>query len=440
MIFDSIKAKFIIATCLAVIVSCTLVYHAAGGDNWQYFSLLMLFILPIALAIALYCYSSIDKNFQSLKLGLLNLKDNEFTVSLPVIANDEFSQLNQLFNEASLSLRKEKQHIYQRELLLDKVIESSPLAMTLVDDTDHVIYANSSAKALLNDGKRFEGNSFTEMRKHWPESLTQAIAADKDGLFTIEDDDEVHTWHISRGQFLLNNQYHHLFLFKQLTREIGRQEVAVWKKVIRVISHELNNSLAPISSMAHSGQLIANNLAHDKLVLVFSTIKDRVEHLNRFISGYAKFAKLPMPIIEKNNWYDLIEKLKEQSTFIVEGDLPSQPAYFDVAQIEQVLINLLKNAVEANSDDNQITLAVNLLKGGCQITIADRGTGMSDIVLHNALIPFYSTKQSGTGLGLALCREIIEAHDGQISLNNRQNGGLIVRIFLPQGINEKAPE
>lgn len=431
MILGSIKAKFIFSTCLAVTVSSTLIYNAAGGDDWQYFSLLMLFILPLAIAIALYCYSSVEKNFQSLKLGLLNLKDNEFTVSLPVIANDEFSQLNQLFNEVSASLRKEKQHIYQRELLLDKVIESSPLAMTLVDDTDHVIYANSSAKALLNEGKRFEGHSFTAMRKNWPESLVQAIAADKDGLFTLEDNGETHTWHISRGQFLLNNQYHHLFLFKQLTREISRQEVAVWKKVIRVISHELNNSLAPISSMAHSGRLIANKLEHDKLVLVFSTIKDRVEHLNRFISGYAKFAKLPMPIIEKTSWFQLIEKLKQQSTFTVEGDLPSQPAYFDVAQIEQVLINLLKNAVEANSDHNNITLAVSLLKGGSQITIADRGTGMSDIVLHNALIPFYSTKQSGTGLGLALCREIIEAHDGQISLNNRQDGGLIVRIFLP---------
>jgi two-component system nitrogen regulation sensor histidine kinase NtrY len=431
MILGSIKAKFIFSTCLAVTLSSTLIYNAAGGDDWQYFSLLMLFILPLAIAIALYCYSSVDKNFQSLKLGLLNLKDNEFTVSLPVIANDEFSQLNQLFNEVSASLRKEKQHIYQRELLLDKVIESSPLAMTLVDDTDHVIYANSSAKALLNEGKRFEGDSFTAMRKNWPESLVQAIAADKDGLFTLEDNGETHTWHISRGQFLLNNQYHHLFLFKQLTREISRQEVAVWKKVIRVISHELNNSLAPISSMAHSGRLIANKLEHDKLVLVFSTIKDRVEHLNRFISGYATFAKLPMPIIEKTSWFQLIEKLKQQSTFTVEGDLPSQPAYFDVAQIEQVLINLLKNAVEASSDHNNITLAVSLLNGGSQITIADRGTGMSDIVLHNALIPFYSTKQSGTGLGLALCREIIESHDGQISLNNRQDGGLIVRIFLP---------
>ncbi|MFT5755436.1 MAG: two-component system nitrogen regulation sensor histidine kinase NtrY [Alteromonadaceae bacterium] len=435
MILTSIKGKFIFSTSLATTISSALVYSATGGDDWQYFSLLMLFILSLTVAIALYCYSSVDKNFQSLELGLLNFKDNEFTVSLPVTTNNEFSQLNQLFNEVSTSLRKEKQHIYQRELLLDKVIESSPLAMTLVDDNDHVIYANSSARALLNKGKRFEGGIFSEMKKNWPESLVQAISADKDGLFTIEENDEndeTHTWHISRGQFLLNNQYHHLFLFKQLTREISRQEVAVWKKVIRVISHELNNSLAPISSMAHSGQLIANKLNHDKLSLVFSTIKGRVEHLDKFISGYATFAKLPMPIIEKVSWQQVIEKLKQQTPFVVDGDLPNQPAYFDLAQIEQVLINLLKNAGEANSASHHISLAVNLLKDGCQITIADRGTGMSDIVLQNALIPFYSTKQSGTGLGLALCREIIEAHDGQISLNNRHDGGLIVRIFLPK--------
>lgn len=436
MMLCSIKTKLLLITSLAVTISCMLIFIATGNGDWQYFSLLLLFILPLVIAIALYCYSGTDKKFQSLELGLLNFKDNEFTVSLPTTANDEFSHLNQLFNEVSANLRKEKQHIYQRELLLDKVIESSPLAMILVDDADHVIYANSSAKTLLNEGKRIEGVLFSKMKKNWPESLVQAISADKDGLFTIEENDETHTWHISRGQFLLNNQYHHLFLFKQLTREISRQEVIVWKKVIRVISHELNNSLAPISSMAHSGQLIANKLNHDKLVLVFSTIKDRVEHLNRFISGYAKFAKLPMPIIEKNSWQMMIEKLKQQTPFVIEGNLPSQPVYFDVAQIEQVLINLLKNSIEAGSTHHQITLAVNLLNNGCQITIADRGTGMSDIVLQNALIPFYSTKQSGTGLGLALCREIIEAHDGQISLNNRHDGGLIVRIFLPQYTDE----
>lgn len=431
MISWSIKTKLLFAACAAVGVSCALIFIAAGGTDWFYFSVLMFFIFPTSIAIVLYLYSGTDQKFRALKLGLLNFKDNEFTVSLAVSGNDEFSQLNQLFNDVSESLRKEKQHIYQRELLLDKVIESSPLAMILVDDVDHVIYANSSARYLLNEGKRIEGCTFSKMKKQWPNSLVQAISSDKDGLFTIEENDETHTWHISRGQFLLNNQYHHLFLFKQLTKEISRQEVAVWKKVIRVISHELNNSLAPISSMAHSGQLITNKLAHDKLSLVFSTIQGRVEHLNRFISSYAKFAKLPMPITEKASWCSMIEKLKQQFPFVVEDELPHQPAYFDVVQIEQVLINLLKNAVEA-SPDNNITLAVMSLNEGFQITIADRGTGMSDTTLQNALIPFYSTKQSGTGLGLALCREIIEAHDGHISLNNRHDGGLIVRIFIPQ--------
>ncbi len=108
-----------------------------------------------------------------------------------------------------------------------------------------------------------------------------------------------------------------------------------------------------------------------------------------------------------------------------------QPGRFDTAQIEQVLINLIKNAHESGSAQEDVSLAIHVLGRDVRIEVADRGPGMSETVLAQALLPFYSTKRSGTGLGLALAREIAEAHGGRIALTNRDGGGLRVSLLLP---------
>jgi signal transduction histidine kinase len=164
---------------------------------------------------------------------------------------------------------------------------------------------------------------------------------------------------------------------------------------------------------------------------VFATIEERARHLEGFIRGYASFAKLPSPRLEAVTWPALVERLRSQIDFVPEGELPEEPARLDVPQVEQALLNLLKNAHESGSPPEGVTLRVRRLPGQLRIEVGDRGTGMSDAVLANALVPFYSTKRSGTGLGLALAREIAEAHGGRISLGNRKEGGLVVTLVLP---------
>ncbi|XQW84233.1 sensor histidine kinase [Thalassotalea piscium] len=429
--FNTVKSR-LITICLSLVwLSNSLLFYFLGEDDWRYFLLILLFITAVTVSLINYFFASLARKFVALEAGLLNFKDNEFSNSLTIHGRDELSQLCILYNDVAEKLRKEKQHIYQRELLLDKVIESSPIVMFLVDDDDYFVYSNTATRHLLNEGKRLEGETFSQLVKQWPESLQSALIEHQDGLFTIEQEDVVDTWHLSRGNFLLNNKKHRLFLLKCMTRELNRQEVAVWKKVIRVISHELNNSLAPISSVTHSGKVIASKLPNDKLVLIFDTIQERVEHLNHFILGYARFAKLPTPLIKNVDLVLFIEKLATQFSFILETQVPNEILPIDASQIEQVFINLLKNADESGSAKDEIMMAFQLLENTIKITIKDRGTGMSEAVLKNALIPFYSTKQSGTGLGLALCREMIEAHNGRISLHNRKGGGLAVTIQLP---------
>ncbi|HSK01371.1 MAG TPA: HAMP domain-containing sensor histidine kinase, partial [Kofleriaceae bacterium] len=225
---------------------------------------------------------------------------------------------------------------------------------------------------------------------------------------------------------------HELFMLRHLTVELHRQEVRTWKKVIRVISHELNNSLAPIASLAHSGAELLKRGQHDQLDKVFTTIAERARHLEQFIQGYARFAKLPAPRPEPTGWPELVERLRGQIAFEVDGALPDAPARLDPAQLEQALVNLLRNAHESGSPADDVRLRVRRLPNAVAIEVSDRGAGMTEAVLSNALLPFYSTKRGRTGLGLALVREIAEAHGGRVSLANRQGGGVHVTITLPQ--------
>lgn len=132
------------------------------------------------------------------------------------------------------------------------------------------------------------------------------------------------------------------------------------------------------------------------------------------------------------HWRGFLEGLRRQIGFELEMRDADVEGRIDLAQIEQALLNLLKNAHESGTTADGVSVRVSRLPGWVRIEVMDRGTGMNDAVLQNALVPFYSTKRNGTGLGLALTREIIEAHGGRLSLHNRDGGGLCVAIQLPE--------
>jgi nitrogen fixation/metabolism regulation signal transduction histidine kinase len=385
--------------------------------------------LPLVL-LARAAIRPIRRLLRALSGSVASYRDGDYSLSLASRRSDELGALIAAHNALGQALRGQRQNLVQRELLLDTVMQHTPTALLLVDAHERVVYANLAARHLLNDGKSPLGLPFAELLEGCPPEIRQALAAGQDSLTSVPLDGSEEVFHLSRRDFRLQGRPHRLYLVQRMTRELSRQEVAAWKRVIRVISHELNNSLAPISSLAHSGMELARRGDMQRLPQVFSGIGERARHLHGFIASYADFARLPAPRCAPIEWAPFIDGLRQHATFVLVGKLPDRPGWFDAAQIEQVLINLLKNAHESGSAPDAVQ--VGIVAGADQrIIVSDRGPGMNESVLAQALLPFYSTKRSGTGLGLALAREITEAHGGRIALANRDGGGLRVSLILP---------
>jgi nitrogen fixation/metabolism regulation signal transduction histidine kinase len=469
----SLGARVRLAVALAVLMTAGVVAAALLWFEARVAILLAVAVcVPVAMWLALRATKPWTDTLTALKDGVASLRDHDFSLSIARGTSDELGELVEAYNSLGSVLRRERLDLHQRELMLDTVIQTSPLALVLTNAQARIVFSNIAARQLLNAGRKLEGLDFTEVLKQAPEPLREAIAGGTDTLFTVQEGAEANVFHVAQRHFVLNAQEHRLVLLKQLTRELAAQEVAVWKKVIRVIAHELNNSLAPISSLANSGLMLARasrDVARSpasasqgadafapaapgeagepeipaepplspeaaRLERVFTTIADRAAHLASFIDGYARFAKLPKPRLASISWKQFVGRLEGAGIFRLTAPLPDAVATFDATQLEQVMINLLKNAAESGSAPEAIELSVRATGDGWMLEVADRGSGLSEDTLRDALVPFYSTKPSGTGLGLTLCREIVDAHGGRLSIANRQGGGAVVALWLPSSL------
>jgi two-component system, NtrC family, nitrogen regulation sensor histidine kinase NtrY len=413
--------------------------HLMPGRPLAVLGICLLCVVPIAMITIRAQIQTILSLFRALEGTVTSYRDGDFSFSLHWSQNDELADLVRAHNALGEVLREQRLGLVQRELLLDTMVQNTPVAMLLVADAPGnrdsgaraIVYANLAARQLLFEGRKLEGHALDAVLAHSVPALVEALERGGDGLFTAGDGEDEEVYHLARRQFSLNGRRHELLLLRQLTAELRRQEVQTWKKVIRVISHELNNSLAPLASLAHSGAELVRRGQTERLPQILQTIGERTRHLESFILGYARFAKLPAPRLEPVPWPAFADRLAAQVAFRLAGALPEEPGRIDVAQMEQALLNLLKNAHESGSRPDDVELQVRRVQDLLRIEVLDRGSGMNDAVLTNALVPFYSTKRSGTGLGLALAREIAEAHGGRITLSNREGGGLAVTLILP---------
>ena len=435
------KLPFATRVRLAALASWLAVAGAAAAASvwlespWLILAVSLGIGLPLGWWILDRVLSPASQVLRALRDGVQGFRDHDFSLSLAVDRKDELGELVELYNAVGDVLRDERSAILQREMLLSSVFELTPMAIVLTNAADRIVFANRSAREMFAVKGRLEGLVFGQILAECPPVLREALESGRDSLFSLERGGEEEVYHVARRAFELNGQRHDLTLVKRLTPELRRQEVDVWKRAIRTLSHEINNSLAPIASLARSVRHMAGNPEHaGRLDAALDVIDERSTHLKEFLEGYARFARLPAPVPREVNWDTFLGELRQLFPFRLDGDPPRRPARFDPGQMQQALINLLKNAQESGSPPEEVRLAVeDLGEGGVRFRVLDRGTGMSDEVLRKALLPFYTSKPGGSGLGLPLCREIVEGHGGHLRIERREGGGTEVVCWLPAG-------
>lgn len=244
-------------------------------------------------------------------------------------------------------------------------------------------------------------------------------------------------WEARRSTFRQEGLSHHLIVMSDVSIALREEERQAWRRLIRVISHELNNSLTPIKSIAKSLSQLqsrSGSVPGDDLARGLAVIGKRADSLNRFLHGYAVLAKLPPPRFTQVDFAALVGRvvhldaqrgLRACTTGTVHVDA-------DVDQLEQLLINLARNgldAVQASAGQVWITWTIDAADEMLHVLIEDDGPGVQDGA--DVFVPFFTTKPGGSGIGLALCRQIADAHGGTVSLGNRPEGGCVATVRLP---------
>ncbi|TQF71574.1 sensor histidine kinase [Pseudoalteromonas luteoviolacea] len=391
----------------------------------------LLLVLPMVFVCCEMIFRQHKRAIDTLTNGLKSIQDGDFSIRLSSHHNADLTEALVMYNKLAQNIKHQRQSINQRELLLDSIVQASPMGIVLLDTFHHIVYFNNEATQLLQRPK-LDGVSLHQCVDKLHPNLQRAIAERQTGLISFEQNDQKQSYYLSFKKVMMNQKHHQLLVFKNVSNELSQEEINMWKNAIRLISHELNNSLAPISSLTTSAKTMVEQSKHlDMLPDILQTIDQRTTHLSSFIAKYAQFAKLPKPNMDYHELAPLFEQVSQLYPFQLLAPLPVERAFFDLAQMEQVLINILKNAHESGSKSDDVAVKVVKDYARLRIAVVDRGSGIIDGNHHQALLPFYSTKADGTGLGLSLCNDIVYAHQGHIKLKNRQQGGLMVEFDIP---------
>src|SRR5580698_4057228 len=259
--------------------------------------------------------------------------------------------------------------------------------------------------------------------------LTRLLEEPDEGIVELEQDGRSTRWMVHRSTFRQRGVPHALLLLTDVSAALREEERQAWQRLIRVLGHEINNSLAPIKSIAGTlrTQLISGVATDEDLDRGLHIVESRAESLHRFVQAYRQLAQLPPPRLQKTPLAPLLERtlaLEQRLRAEIVGG-PEVTLSIDPDQMEQMLINLVRNAVEAaltsRTGKPRVQVGWQVDAGKVIIGIDDNGPGIAND--SNLFVPFYTTKSGGSGVGLALARQIVEAHAGSVRLTNRKTGG-----------------
>jgi two-component system nitrogen regulation sensor histidine kinase NtrY len=361
---------------------------------------------------------------------ILAVKEGDVSQRLRLFNDDSFSDLAKAINELIDHAHVQQQSNKSSQLLLQKIVTNIDVAIIAADDLGWITLANNKAQSLFLDPQTLVGQSTYTLGLH------QLFAQPLDEPISFQFPNAKGRWQCVQEKFIDKGATYQLYFITDVSHLLRMEELKSWKNLLRVLSHEINNSLTPIASLSQSMQSCVKD--DDDLSEGLQLIHQRAKSLESFIKSYRQFTHLPTPKVQLVEFGQLVRccvALLNDKRIQIINDEHDEVAV-DPALLEQVLINLLKNALEAcEPETGQIIVDICIGTGMEQrsliVTITDNGKGIANMA--NLFVPLYSTKKQGSGIGLLVSRQIIEAHGGQLSLeNNVTSSGAVATISLPK--------
>ncbi len=424
----------LMAGSAGVVVSLVILWTGDFSAKVQW--TLSALVLCVWLAFAFSARERVVRPLQIVSNLLAALREGDFSIRARGARRDDaLGEAMLEVNALAETLRQQRLGALEATALLRKVMEEIDVAVFAFDGDDRLRLANRAGERLLaRPVERLLGADASEL------GLAGCLRADAAPILDLAFPGRTGRFEVRHGIFRQGGLAHRLLVLSDVSRALREEERQAWQRLIRVMGHELNNSLAPIKSLAHSlERLVARDPKphdwEDDMRRGLGVIAARSESLGRFMDGYARLARLPPPRFSSVAVGPLVRRVAglETRLSVVVDPGPEATLRADPDQIEQLLINLVRNGVDAALETGgrvRVGWRLNGSPAALEVFVEDGGPGLPNT--SNLFVPFFTTKQQGSGIGLVLSRQIAEAHGGTLTLQNRdREPGCRARLRLP---------
>ncbi len=408
-----LRTKYILFVVILHLLALVLSYFIFRENKILFIASEVFILLSIWIAWSLY--RQLLQPLKTLMQGVDVIREKDFTVKFPLTGKYEMDQLVQVFNQMMEQLKTERVRQEQQHFFLEKLIYTSPTGIIILDYDDEVQQINPKALQLLGI------ENIAEAPSH---PIFQQVLQLRSGESRTVSLTGIATYKLQKSHFIDRGFPRHFVMIEELTVEILAAEKKVYEKVIRMMAHEVNNTIGPVNSIMQSTLKVHplwTDPEHQVLRDALEVAIDRNQNLNVFMRNFAELVKLPEPDKKRVDLHQLIlavTRLMQMKA--AERDIQLVPALkpgtfmimADEQQLEQALINILKNSIESIANTGTVTLSTQ----GQQLIITDTGKGIAPEDAEHIFSPFYSTKRDGQGIGLTLVREILMNHGWEFSL------------------------
>ncbi len=413
--------KLVLMVCIpCFVITASALFLAQVSAYLIAFILIVLLLLCSFVLVA--SKQSSQYQIRTLSSLIESMIDGDYTLRGRLQTNQAFQELLSSINVLADTLSKHKVEAKESRLLLERIMEQMDAMVIATDEQGFVVMANASANKLILE----DVDNITSIKLNSLVIGAKIVSANAGIIdFKPQPETQVSGEHfLFKETFLSEGKQHQLYMLTNAERLLMEKERKAWQSLLRVLSHEMNNSLTPIIAISQSMQKKLQRgdgeIDKESLLNGINIINERADSLSQFIASYSQLSQLPKPNRTVFKLALMIEKLATLYPLCKINCLLDPELFIeaDKSQLEQVLINIFKNSVEAMSHVDEKRIEINSVQEGNwqHISIRDFGSGIAN--LSNVFVPFYTTKSQGSGIGLALCRQIMFNHNGLIKIDN----------------------